>query len=187
MGAHDGIDRFTIGQRRGTGVALSTFVAGSVGFDCLFVVRPDGILQVNTGIGNLGTEAFSDCHRVVAEMMGVPWEKVEIVWGNSTKNLPWSCNSGGSQTIHAHTRTSHAAATDAIKKLQEIAAQVLGDRRDLTQKAMGWMLREVGKRVDRDLLTGFLAKNAADMGRTALSYACEHLTADERAHFRAAR
>ena len=69
----------------------------------------------------------------------------------------------------------------------ELAAQVLGDRRDLTQKAMGWMLREVGKRVDRDLLTGFLAKNAADMGRTALSYACEHLTADERAHFRAAR
>lgn len=69
----------------------------------------------------------------------------------------------------------------------ELAARVLGDRRDLTQKAMGWMLREVGKRVDRDLLTGFLAKNAADMGRTALSYACEHLTADERAHFRAAR
>lgn len=69
----------------------------------------------------------------------------------------------------------------------ELAAQVLGDRRDLTQKAMGWMLREVGKRVDRDLLTDFLAENAADMGRTALSYACEHLTADERAHFRAAR
>jgi CO/xanthine dehydrogenase Mo-binding subunit len=113
---------------RGTGVALSTFVAGSMGFDCLFIIRPDGVMQVQTGIGNLGTEAFSDVHRVAAEMMGMPWEKVELVWGNSSKNLPWSCVSGGSQTIHAHTRSAHAAATDAIKKVQEIAAKVMGGR-----------------------------------------------------------
>ena len=36
--------------------------------------------------------------------------------------------SGGSQTIHAHTRSAHAAATDAIKKVQEIAAKTLGGR-----------------------------------------------------------
>ncbi|WP_424807945.1 DNA alkylation repair protein [Rhodococcus sp. 27YEA15] len=68
----------------------------------------------------------------------------------------------------------------------ELAASVLDDRRDLTQKATGWMLREVGRRVDRGLLTGFLTSNAARMGRTALSYACEHLTPEERARFRAA-
>lgn len=69
----------------------------------------------------------------------------------------------------------------------EVAESVLGDRRDLTQKATGWMLREVGKRVDRALLTGFLDRNAATMGRTALTYACEHLTAEERAGYRAMR
>ncbi len=69
----------------------------------------------------------------------------------------------------------------------EVAERVLGDRRDLTQKATGWMLREVGKRVDRDLLTGFLDRHAAAMGRTALTYACEHLTAEERAGYRAMR
>jgi len=69
----------------------------------------------------------------------------------------------------------------------EVAERVLGDRRDLTQKATGWMLREVGKRVDRDLLTGFLDRHAAAMGRTALTYACEHLTAEERAGYRAIR
>lgn len=69
----------------------------------------------------------------------------------------------------------------------EVAESVLGDRRDLTQKATGWMLREVGKRVDRDLLTGFLDRHAAAMGRTALTYACEHLTAEERAGYRAMR
>lgn len=113
---------------RGTGVALSAFFGGSTGFDALFIIRPDGKMQVHTGIGNLGTEAFSDVHRVAAEMMGMPWEKVEIVWGSSARHLPWSCVSGGSQTLHAHTRAAHAAATNAIAKVQEIAAQTLGGR-----------------------------------------------------------
>ena len=111
---------------RGTGVAVSSYNAGSVGFDGLFVIKPDGRMYIQTGVGNLGTESFSDCQRVAAEMMGVPWEKVEIAWGDTSKNLPWSCVSGGSQTIHAHTRAAHASASDAIKKLQQIAAQRSG-------------------------------------------------------------
>ena len=67
----------------------------------------------------------------------------------------------------------------------ELAERLLPDRADLIQKAVGWMLREVGKRVDRDVLTGFLDQHAASMGRTALSYATEHLTPEERAHYRA--
>lgn len=62
---------------------------------------------------------------------------------------------------------------------------LLTDRRDLIQKALGWMLREVGKRVDRAQLVEFLDRNAAGMGRTALSYATEHLEPDERARLRA--
>jgi CO/xanthine dehydrogenase Mo-binding subunit len=68
--------------------------------------------------------------RVAAEMVGMPWEKVDLVWGDTSKNLPWSCVSGGSQTTHAHTRAAHAAATDGIKKLQEIAAKVHGGNPD---------------------------------------------------------
>jgi 3-methyladenine DNA glycosylase AlkD len=69
----------------------------------------------------------------------------------------------------------------------EIAALLLADRQDLIQKAVGWMLREVGKRVDRSLLLGFLDANAAAMGRTALSYATEHLAPEQRVHYRAQR
>jgi CO/xanthine dehydrogenase Mo-binding subunit len=111
---------------RGVGVAVSTFVAGSTGFDGLFVIKPDGKMYVQSGIGNLGTESFSDTMRVAAEMMGMPWEQVVVSWGDTSQPLPWSCVSGGSQTLHAHTRASHAAATDAIKKAQEIAAKTLG-------------------------------------------------------------
>jgi CO/xanthine dehydrogenase Mo-binding subunit len=123
------------GQRRGSkvrgaGVSVSTFVAGSVGFDGLFVIHPDGRMVVKSGIGNLGTESFSDVHRVAAEMMGVPWEKVEIDWGDTSRSLPWTCVSGGSQTTHAMTRAAHAAASDAIAKAKEIAARTLGGSPD---------------------------------------------------------
>jgi CO/xanthine dehydrogenase Mo-binding subunit len=111
---------------RGYGVSTSAFVAGSTGYDGLFVIKPDGRMYIQSGIGNLGTESMSDCHRVSAEMVGMPWERVELSWGNTGRNLPWSCVSGGSQTTHAHTRAAHAAATDAIQKLQEIAARVHG-------------------------------------------------------------
>lgn len=76
-----------------------------------------------------------------------------------------------------------ADATTAL----ELAAQLRDDPEDLMQKAVGWMLREVGKRVDRDLLIGFLDEHAAYMPRTELSYATEHLTPEQRAHYRALR
>ncbi|MFE0749615.1 DNA alkylation repair protein [Gordonia sp. NPDC058843] len=71
--------------------------------------------------------------------------------------------------------------------LLEVAQLVRDDRRDLIQKAFGWMLREVGRRVDETVLLGYLDDNAARMGRTALSYALEHRTPEERAHYRALR
>jgi len=113
---------------RGVGVALSTYSAGSVGFDGLFVIKPDGRLYIQSGIGNHGTGSVSDCHRVSAEILGVPWQKVVITSGDTSKNLPWTCPSGGSQTIHAMTRAAHAAGMDAKKKLQEIAARDLGGK-----------------------------------------------------------
>ena len=122
---------------RGVGVATSAYAGGSIGFDGLIILRPDGRLQIQSGIGNLGTESVFDVHRVAADMLGVPWDQVDIVWGNTTKNLPWTCISAGSQTTHAMTRAAHAAATDAIKKLQELAAQTRGGNPDAYKVANG--------------------------------------------------
>jgi CO/xanthine dehydrogenase Mo-binding subunit len=113
---------------RGVGVSLSCFVGGSIGFDGLLVIKPDGRITFQSGIGNLGTESVIDVHRVGAEILGVPWERCEVVWGNTAQNLPFTCVSGGSQTTHAMTRAAHAVAMDAKKKLQEIAAKKLGGR-----------------------------------------------------------
>jgi 3-methyladenine DNA glycosylase AlkD len=69
----------------------------------------------------------------------------------------------------------------------ELAVRLLNDHEDLMHKAVGWMLREVGKRVDRSLLVGFLNEHAATMPRTMLSYATEHLEPGIRADYRARR
>jgi CO/xanthine dehydrogenase Mo-binding subunit len=112
---------------RGLGIGLGIYNAGSVGFDGLLVIKPDGKLHIQSGCGNLGTLSTYDTTRAAAEVLGMPWEKVVITLGDSSKHLPWSCSQGGSQTTHAHTRANWAAGLDA-KQLQEIAAHDLGGR-----------------------------------------------------------
>src|SRR6202162_167970 len=113
---------------RGVGVSLRCYVGGTIGFDGLLVIKPEGRVQFQSGIGNLGTESVIDVHRAAAEVLGVPWEKCEVVWGDTSKHLPFTCVSGGSQTTHAMTRAAHAVAMDARQKLQEIAATSLGGK-----------------------------------------------------------
>lgn len=69
----------------------------------------------------------------------------------------------------------------------DLANELLYDKHDLMQKAVGWSLREVGKRCDRQLLLDFLDKHAATMPRTTLRYAIEHLSPKERAHYMQAK
>jgi xanthine dehydrogenase molybdenum-binding subunit len=113
---------------RGVGVSLSCYVGGTIGFDGLLVIKPDGRIAFHSGIGNLGTESVIDVHRAGAEVLGVAWDRCDIVWGNTSMNLPWTCPSGGSQTTHAMTRAAHATAMDARRKLQQIAATTLGGK-----------------------------------------------------------
>jgi xanthine dehydrogenase molybdenum-binding subunit len=123
------------GQMRGTkvtgvGVSLANFSAGTIGFDGMIVITPEGKLTIYSGVGNIGTLSVHDTARVAAEFLDMPWEQCTIIWGDTSKHLPWSSRQGGSQTIHATSRANHAAAMDARQKLQEIAAKDLGGSPD---------------------------------------------------------
>ena len=61
----------------------------------------------------------------------------------------------------------------------EISRRLLKDDHDLIHKAVGWMLREVGKR-DIQILRAFLNENAQQMPRTMLRYAIEKMSEAER-------
>ncbi len=121
------------GRRRGSkatgvGIGLSPFTAGSSGRDGLLVVRPDGKLHVHQGIGNLGTHSIADTARAASDLLDLAWDRVVVVWGDTSKHLPFSTVQAGSQTTHAHTRANHAAAAALIGLLQELAAAELGGR-----------------------------------------------------------
>lgn len=63
-----------------------------------------------------------------------------------------------------------------------LAEKFLTHKHDLMHKATGWMLREIGKK-NTDLLRAFLEKHAHNMPRTALRYAIEKFTPEERKHY----
>ena len=63
-----------------------------------------------------------------------------------------------------------------------LATILLPHPHDLIHKAVGWMLREVGKR-DIDILEIYLDKHAKEMHRTTLRYAIEKMNEAKRRHY----
>ncbi|MGI6378598.1 MAG: DNA alkylation repair protein [Patescibacteria group bacterium] len=57
------------------------------------------------------------------------------------------------------------------------------DKQDLIHKALGWMLREVGKKIDKAVLKKFLQENITKLPRTTLRYAIEHFPKEKRLYF----
>lgn len=63
-----------------------------------------------------------------------------------------------------------------------LAEKLLTHEHDLMRKAIGWMLREAGKR-NKDLLVTFLEKYCLVMPRTMLRYAIEKFPEEERKYY----
>ena len=64
-----------------------------------------------------------------------------------------------------------------------IATMLLSDEHDLIQKAVGWMLREVGKRADQKALVAYLHDHIGEIKSTSLRYAIEHFPPDVRKQY----
>ncbi|MCX6383770.1 MAG: DNA alkylation repair protein [Actinobacteria bacterium] len=85
-------------------------------------------------------------------------------------------------------RIAVMATFDFIKKgfyedTLKLAKILLNDRHDLIHKAVGWMLREIGKRCSQEVLEQFLLANYKQMPRTMLRYAIERLPEDLRQQY----
>ncbi len=69
-----------------------------------------------------------------------------------------------------------------VEETLEISKILLNDDHDLIHKAVGWMLREVGKR-NIKALDGFLKENYREMPRTMLRYAIERFSKEKMAYY----
>ena len=81
--------------------------------------------------------------------------------------------------------TKHWIREGELDETMALAERMVHDREDLIQKAVGWMLREVGHR-DRAALRRFLDRHAATMPRTMLRYSVERLPAGVKRKYMAA-
>ena len=75
------------------------------------------------------------------EALKTDWDQAEVIWGDTSKHIPWSSLQAGSMTTHAHTRANWASGLDAKQKLQEIAARDLGGSPESYDVADGRVFR----------------------------------------------
>lgn len=78
--------------------------------------------------------------------------------------------------------TFHFIKNDEFDETLKIAGILIDDSEDLIHKAVGWMLREIGKR-NRDTEESFLKKHYQSMPRTMLRYAIEKFPDDIRQQY----
>ncbi|MFZ2620978.1 MAG: DNA alkylation repair protein [Minisyncoccia bacterium] len=78
--------------------------------------------------------------------------------------------------------TGYFISKNDFKDTIEISKLLLSDKQDLIHKAVGWMLREVGKR-DEKVLVKFLDNFIKKMSRTTLRYAIERFPKKKRLYY----
>ena len=112
----------------------------------------------------------SSAHKIVGAYLTDKPKDVLYKYAES-RNL-WDCRVAIISTFHFIRQNSF----DDTIAISEI---LLNDEHDLIHKAVGWMLREVGKR-DVKILEEFLKKYSKNMPRTMLRYSIEKFPEDER-------
>ena len=122
-------------KRRGIGMAITKHAppivppllpVAALGLSSAIVrVNEDGSVQFLTGTVDLGTGSNTSQAQIVAEVLGVPLEKVAVT-GADTETTPFDLGSYGSRTLCAGGFSAAQAAVDAKHKLFEAAAPILG-------------------------------------------------------------
>ncbi len=115
-------------------------------------------------------------HIVGAWLADKPAERRRVLNRLAKSNSLWERRIAILATFH-YIKQGDYAETMRIAKL------LLNDKEDLIQKAVGWMLREVGKRIGEKQEESFLKRHYRRMPRTMLRYAIERFAEPKRKRY----
>ena len=149
---------------RGVGIGCSGFVTGvnnmsHIGGSAIVKVERGGGVTVFTGAADIGQGAESVIAQIVAEELGVTFDKVAIMAADTELTPLDSGTFGSGVTLRAGKAAQHAA-RDAKKQILEVAAKDIGaDPEALTIKGNNIML---GDTVKMDLIKALRLVQYAD-------------------------
>ncbi|HZQ92460.1 MAG TPA: molybdopterin cofactor-binding domain-containing protein [Terriglobales bacterium] len=117
--------------RRGLGMRFSQEHTGRNASNGLVWMGRDGKVHVPIGSGNLGTESHTGIAVIVANVLGVPVEQLDVSWGD-TDTSAWDFVSDASRAIHCHGKAMYNAALDLKRQLDAQKRGQLTPRTDFT-------------------------------------------------------
>ena len=131
----------------------------------------------NTNYVNNWDIVDSSAHKIVGPYLANKPEKMEVLEKLATSQSLWERRIAMISTAY-NIGKLHSA--DEALYLAEL---LMNDKEDLMHKAVGWMLREIGKYIDESILISFLDIHAHEMPRTMLRYSIEKLDETTRKHY----
>jgi len=104
--------------KRGVGMAMGSFASALGRSSAVIELDSSGIYHLHVGVTDIGTAAKTTMALIAAEELGVPLEKVDVIWGD-TARCPYSVGESGSRT------TTHTgwAVIEAAKDLKRQIAE----------------------------------------------------------------
>jgi xanthine dehydrogenase YagR molybdenum-binding subunit len=122
-------------MRRGLGIGIAAWGGMGHASKCRTVIHPDGSVAIEIGTQDLGTGTRTIITQVAAETLGLSMGQVKLSIGRS--DLPPDGGSGGSTTVGGVSTSTRMSATNALAKLFDVVAPVLGVEADKLEAVDG--------------------------------------------------
>ncbi len=122
-----GWDTPPAGEGAGRGIALGVRHVGGGKTSVRLRVRPDGVIEILTGLPDQGGGAQTVIQRVAAATLGVAPRRIAVVRG-TTGGAPFDPGVGGSRVTHIASRATETGALELKRLLEEAATKAFGGR-----------------------------------------------------------
>lgn len=133
--------------RRGLGIATGPEHSGREGSNGIVWIDRHGRVHVPIGTGNLGTLAHTGIASIVAQVLDMPADQLDVTWGDTARDA-WVYVTDASRSCHCDGKAVYNAAQDVVHQLKVLAAKQLNVSADTLSVKNGKVADATGNSVD---------------------------------------